>query len=88
MSQFIRITKREAQRRFIAGDTIVLCPCKLRPGFPFAPHVPVNGKRHRSEAYGNPTDAELWKRMYNNYCFYNSSWETGYYPHYYLDKAE
>lgn len=83
---FIRISQREAKRRFFAGETIVLCPCKLRPGLPFSPHVPVSGAKHRAEAYGNPTNAELWKRMYNAFTYYNCMWETGYYPYYYLER--
>lgn len=85
---FIKISKQEARRRFGNGETIVLCPRKLRPGFPFAPHVTVNGSRWRQETYGNPTNSELWDRMYNSFCFYNCSWETGYYPHYYLEQQK
>ena len=85
---FLRISKHEAKRRFFAGETIVLCPHKLRPGFPFAPHVYVNGAECRKQSYGMPSDAELWQRMYNSFCYYNSSWETGYYPAYYLEKQQ
>jgi hypothetical protein len=74
-----RITKREAQKRFNEGELVVLCPRKMRPEGPFSMGVSVAKKD-----YENNWGADPWERMYNNWSFYNSSYETGYYPHYYL----
>jgi hypothetical protein len=37
-----RISKRQAFKRFVAGQKIILCPVKLRPGFPFAPQITLS----------------------------------------------
>lgn len=68
-----RITKREAIKRFNDKLPIVLCPCKLRPGFPWRPDVTIYGK-----------DYATWDQMYNNWAYYNTSYEAGYYAHYYI----
>lgn len=71
---FQRITKQEAKRLFECGETIVLCPCKLRPGFPWSPH-----------SYSSQRDDRTFAQLLASWTFYNSSWEAGYYPHFYLE---
>lgn len=49
--QWQRISKREAQRLFALGDTaIFLCPCKLRPGFPWNVAAHVFGREYLEDA--------------------------------------
>ena len=38
---FTRISKRAAEKRYNAGEVVILCPVKLRPGFPYFPEIPV-----------------------------------------------
>lgn len=80
-----RITKREAIQRFEAGETIILCPCKLRPGFPFSSEYVVLGQDAKKWIAVSTSKARAWERMLSNWAFYNCCWETGYYAHYYKD---
>ena len=79
---FTRITKRQARKTFADGGTIVLCPRKLRPGFPFSPHTTANGAEQRGRH--SWAGVNLWDRLHNEWTHYNASYEAGYYPAYYL----
>lgn len=72
---FRRITKQEARRAYSIGLPVVLCPCKMRPGFPFAAH---------STIYRDGRDFDT---RYNEWAYYNASNETGRYAHYYVEEA-
>lgn len=76
MRRFTRITKQEAQKRFAASLPIYLNPCKLAPNGPWSMACLVFGK-----------DYESWDQMYNNWAFYNATYETGYYAHYYVEAS-
>lgn len=71
---FNRITTQQAKRRYSNGEAVVLCPHKLRPGYPFAPQVTVSN-----------TFGETWQNVLNHWKHYNASHEVGYYPHYYVE---
>lgn len=92
----IRITKRQAQARFNQGKPIILCPCKFYPGGPFSMGWTCYPKEYLEKAEWYRNDGTLWKGsieltawdlMFNNWAFYNASYETGYYPHYYIEKG-
>jgi hypothetical protein len=101
-SSFVRISKREAQKRFNAGTMpVYLCPCKLRPGFPWNVACLIFGKEYLEDAerYAprpDGTDGSIlwkgtlektaWDLLYNNWAYYNATYETGYYAHYYVQK--
>jgi hypothetical protein len=77
-----RITKREAFKRFVMGELFVICPCKLTPDGPFSSGCRINGKDYIA---GPEYSAALaWDRMYDNWLYYNASFEAGYYAHFYL----
>ena len=80
---FIKITKREAFKRFALGKIVVLCPCKCRPGLPFGPHSYISGS---DVVVKGVAPIIAWKRMYDNWVYYNATWETGYYAHYYKEE--
>lgn len=97
--RFVSITKREARKLFANNTTFILCPHKLRPGFPFSPHVMVftstirwwkdvaKTYQNEREWAGNANNT-AWNLMYDNWVYHNSSYETGYYPAYYIIKKE
>ena len=70
----IKITKREAKERFVNGQIIYLCPCKLSPHGPFSSACTIH-----------PREWNDWETMYRNWEQYNASDETGTYAHYYKD---
>lgn len=89
-----RITKRQAKKLFSEGKMIVLCPCKIWPEGPFSMACRISGTEYIREAHMSVNHPDLykgsieetaWCLMYNNWQFYNSSYEMGYYPHYYVD---
>ena len=86
-----RITKHQAKKRFAAGQAFSLCGHKMHPGYPFNPAFLVSAdylSRYRSDsgAYkGDVSDQEAWDALYNNWAYYNTSYEQGYYAAYYID---
>ena len=91
---FTRITKREAKKRFFADQAIFFCPCKMKPGFPWNQACLVLGKEYleRAALYRDiPTlwegtiEKTAWGLAYRNWSHYNTSWECGYYAHYYKE---
>lgn len=56
---FTRISKRAAEKRYNAGEVVILCPVKLRPGFPFFPEIPVQREEFSRSAmsWGELADA-------------------------------
>lgn len=94
---FRRITKREAKRRFGDGEEIVLCPCNMIPGGGWHVQCSVRLSEERfadALGYGVHKHPDLWKGtvletawalMYNDWAFYNTNYEMGYYAHYYLE---
>jgi hypothetical protein len=83
MSTFNRITKREARARYEANETFVMCPHKMPPGGAWASHSTIFPAEYKPEGY-----PDLWysfDSMYNSWAYYNASWETGYFPHFYVE---
>lgn len=90
---FKRISKREAKKLFSEGNKVIyLCPCKMYPSNPWNMACAISGKEYleRAEMYRNhetlwkgTKEETAWQLMYNDWAFYNTSYETGYYAHYY-----
>lgn len=81
---FKRITKAEARKRYENNEPFVMCPCKMRPGFPFGMHSTIFPEAHKPAGY-----PELWDSfdsVYNNWAYYNASYEAGYYAHFYIEE--
>ena len=95
---FTRITKQAAKELFTKGQTVYFCPAKMRPGWPWNIACPVSGREYMEHAKdyepreGEPNFAlwegtladTAWSLAYSNWSFYNTSWECGYYAHYYI----
>lgn len=93
--QYKRITKREAKQRFAQDKPIYLCPRKLAPGSPWDVACRISGKKWIDHSMlwdetsclwaGTRVDT-AWDIMYSNWANYNTSYEAGYYAHYYIEK--
>jgi hypothetical protein len=81
MSQFTRISKAEARKRYDEGETLIVCPNKIRPGYPFAMHSTIHSKEWLDSDYS-------FESMLNQWAYYNASYETGYYAHYYTEEGQ
>lgn len=93
---FTRITKRQAMARFADNKPVIFCPCKLYPSYPFAMHSTIYpaGWIEQAERYKGPPTLWLanaiksaWSLAYNEWAYYNASYEAGYYAHYYIEGA-
>ena len=88
---FIRISKKEAERRYNSGETIRLCACKVSPVNIWGCYSdcsreklsPVSGDGFNTIV---PRNREF-ETLVNAFRFYNCNFETGYYPAYYVKKA-
>ena len=83
---FTRISKSEARKLFNAERPITLCPVKLRPGYPFAPHCRIfPDLKNCGNVYTDTLD-KLFDLYVNEFTFYNCNVnETGYYPAFYTE---
>ncbi len=94
-TQFKRISVFEARQRFTDGKPFYLCPCKMRPGFPWNVAClafrddewkeRAESCRDNSKLWKDTIDKTAWALMYANWTYYNTSHETGYYAHYYVE---
>ena len=83
---FTRISKVAARKIFNEGRPITLCPVKLRPGYPFAPHCRVFPDLKNCGFAGLDSLNQLFDRYVNEFTFYNCNInETGYYPAFYTE---
>ncbi len=78
---FVRITKRQAKALFDEGKPFALCPRKMMPGGPWAMHTTIFPDSYKAASFVN----DPWAFMLRQWVWYNASWETGYYPHYYVE---
>jgi len=92
-----RITNAEAKKRFANDLPIYLCPCKCHPCSPWNLACLILGKGYfeQQQMFNDinnvtMTDTQLankaWNSMLNNWNYYNSCHEMGYYPHYYVQE--
>jgi hypothetical protein len=90
-----RISKSQAFKLFCEGKPFIVCPCKCHPYAPWNMGYPCrNGLEHIEDAKrykeGDPLwkgtlEKTAWALMYNNWAFYNTNYEVGYYAHYYVE---
>ena len=84
---YTRISKAKA-RKLWGKELIALCPAKLRPGFPWAPHMivdPVHIQEHLASEWDFDRDTASFDSYVRNFEWYNcTDNETGYYTAFYL----
>jgi len=94
-----RISIHQAKKLFADGTSIIIvCPCKMVPDGPWSLGCRISGKEYLEDAERySPDNGRMsdlwkgslvetaWKLMYNNWAFYNATYETGYYAHYYIE---
>lgn len=73
----VKINKQRAKKLYEAGKKIMLVPCKLMYGSPWHPECVI---QRGNVGYCNFTT------LVNSFVYYNCSYETGYYPHYYIQE--
>lgn len=77
---YIRISKKEAEKRYNAGEIIRLCACKVSP-------VDVWGVYVDCQKEEFPRNREF-ETVVNAFRRYNCNYEIGYYPAYYVKAVQ
>ena len=75
---FKRINKRLARKLFASGKSFYIIAHKMRPGGPFHMGMTIHAANALKENWS-------FDQYINNFMYYNCSWETGYYPAFYLE---
>lgn len=85
---YIRITKREAARRYTAGETVRICPVNISPVNVWGFYADANNRDYTEVSTDgfNTTIARnrAFETVVNAYTFYNCNAETGRYPAFYV----
>lgn len=95
-NHFERISKRAAQKRYESGQSVTLCPAKLRPGYPWSPHLTVLERQEICVHSPTPEDPhrfahipEPFDHLVSNFVWYNCQHnEVGYYPAFYIESRK
>lgn len=89
---YIRISKKEAEKRYNAGEIIRLCACKVSPVNVWG--VYVDCQKEEFPHIGNdgfntivPRNREF-ETVVNAFRRYNCNYEIGYYPAYYVKAVQ
>lgn len=81
---YTRVNKATARKAYTAGNTVIICPCNLRPGSPWFPECYINYS-DRDETETETPAADLFTKIINAHSFYNCiNSETGTYPAFYI----
>ena len=88
---YTRITKKEAARRYNAGEVIRLTACKLSPVSPWGCYSDVQ-KDHNATVSGDGFNTTVarnreFETVVNAFTYYNYTNETGKYPAYWKKEA-
>ena len=88
---YIRITKKEAARRYNAGEVIRLTACKLSPVSPCGCYSDAQ-KDHNATVSGDGFNTTVarnrkFETVVNAFTYYNCTNETGKYPAYWKKEA-
>lgn len=75
---YIRISKKEAEKRYNTGEIIRLCACKVSPVNVWG--VYVDCQKEEFPHIGN----DGFNTIVNAFRRYNCNYEIGYYPAYYV----
>lgn len=88
---FIRISKKEAERRYNAGEIVRMCACNMSPvniWGAFADCVKTEFPAVGGDSFNTivPRSREF-ETVVNAFRFYNCNRESGYYPAFYVKEA-
>lgn len=84
--EYTRISKRAARAAYIAGKTVILCPCNLRPFGPWHPEIDINRDMHPDEITTDENAKNYFNKVVMRHEIYNcTDTETGKYTAFYIE---
>lgn len=79
-----RINKRTARKLFNSKKDFLIVPCKINPNNVWGYRTEIN--QHYYNQFPEMLEFEKdFDVLVREYTFYNCSYETGYYPAYYIE---
>ncbi len=79
-----KLTKKEAIKRFLKGETIVLCASKLHPQGIWHTGVTISLDNYDENDMEYQNKLDYFNKLVNAYYFYNCTKETGLRVNYYI----
>lgn len=82
-TRYTRISKAQAIKLLASGEPVAVCPVRLRPGFPFAPHS-VCYPKDLTDCYRPAPLPQQFDKFLREFEYYNcTDSETGRYAAFY-----
>lgn len=80
-TNYVRITKKQAECLYKTKQEFYICPCKVNPESPWGWVCRICPK---NDEYTEKT----FETLLNEFHYYNSNNEIGYYPAFYMNRKE
>lgn len=80
--KYDQITIKEARRRFLSGERILICAAKIKPFNPWGGTFFIKAADHPEEEPG-----AVFDHYVNSFTWYNCNYEVGKYPVFYKEEA-
>jgi hypothetical protein len=84
----MKLTKSQARKAYDAGQTVYIIAHKLAPFTMYAFEYPATKPEPIPEPAWDGDARASFDSVVQSYTFYNCTYETGYYPAYYVKKGE
>jgi hypothetical protein len=81
---YVKVSKAEALKTLLVGKAVWLCTHKMRPFTQW--HIESQCTPLDMEASYGSDIAKGFNKHIDSYVYYNCSFETGYYPAYYVQR--
>ncbi len=85
---FTRISKAQARKRFLAGKPVYIIAAKMRPGYPFSMGMLAHPAEYIERVETGLDSGCPFDNMARNFTWYNCTYETGYYPAFYVEESK
>ncbi len=79
-----KLTKKDALKRFLKGEGVVLCASKMYPNGMWNTGITISTDNYDSENIAYTSELDYFNKLINDYSYYNCSKETGLRVSYYL----
>ena len=84
----VRISKYNAKQRYNRGETIYICPFKLRPGGPWHPECAISMRCPDGEVQVFAPSSNDFDSIVNEFAHFNCNYSAGKYPAYYIEEVD
>ncbi len=79
-----KLTKREATKRFLKGENIVLCASKMHPNGMWNTGITISIDNYDDDDISYTSELDYFNKRIDSYSYYNCTKETGLKVSYYI----